>query len=124
MPSPALECEADLLTILRDVLALARHGSFPVASRRFGELRLEDGRHQRLELAALRPLGRKQDRLAASRSRLLRLEAACATALERGACAEYEVAAEALEQELRAHAALEEKLNRSLQQATGRSAPV
>jgi hypothetical protein len=111
--------EAQLPAILRDVRALARRGSFPVASRRFGELRLEDGRLRQLEREAeeaLGPEGAPQHRaLAASRAELLRLERACAAALERGCCAEYEAASDALEQALVAHGALDRKLDRSTQ---------
>jgi len=110
--------EIDLPAILRDVRVLARHGSFAVAARRFGELRLENGRHLKLERDALRWLGAGHfadlQRLAASRTRLLRLEAICAAALDLWACAEYEAAADALEQELLTYAALEQKLNRYL----------
>ena len=109
--------EALLPVILRDVRVLARRGSYPVATRRFGELRLEDGRLQRLEQAAEQTAGPEHASqvraLAGSRARLLRLERACAAALERGCCAEYEAAADALEQELLTRAELERKLNRS-----------
>lgn len=111
--------EAHLPAILRDVRVLARRGSFPVASRRFGELRLEDGRLQQFERAAEASLGPEHGvevkALAASRARMLRLESACASALERGRCADYEEWADALEHELLAHAALERRLNRKLQ---------
>lgn len=109
--------EAHLPAILRDVRVLARRGSFPVAVRRFGELRLEDGRLQQLERTTEKALGPEHGpevrALAGSRARLLRLERACAAALERSCCAEYEAAADALEQELLTHAELERKLNRS-----------
>jgi len=110
--------EAQLPAILRDVRVLARRGSFPVAARRFGDLRLEDGRLQQLERTAEQSVGpdhASQVRaLQGSRARLLRLERACAAALERSCCAEYEAAADALEQELLTHAELERKLNRNL----------
>ncbi len=121
MSFAAMELEAggaQLPAILRDVRVLARRGSFPVASRRFGELRLEDGRLQQLERTAEASLGAEHAAavraLAASRARLLRLESACAAALERCRCADYEESADALEHELLAHAALERRLNRRL----------
>src|SRR6185295_20100504 len=49
--------EAQLPAILRDVRVLARRGSFRVAARRFGDLRLEDGRLQWLERAAEQSVG-------------------------------------------------------------------
>ena len=117
--------EARLPAILRDVRVLARRGSFPVASRRFGDLRLEDGRLQQLERAAEASLGPEHAAevrtLAASRARLLRLESECAAALQRCGCADYEESADALEHELLAHAVLERRLNRKLQQ--GSAAP-
>lgn len=130
MPSLANQAEggeAELPAILRDVRMLAQRGSFPVASRRFGELRLEEGRHERLEQAALQSLGEGHraalQQLAASHARLLRLESACAAALERCACAEYEAAADALGQELLEHAVLERRLNRSVHEAPVRRRP-
>lgn len=111
--------EAELPHILRDVRVLARRGSFPVAARRFGQLRLEDSRLQQLERAAEKTAGPEQApalrALAGSRARMLRLERACASALERACCPEYEAAADALEQELLTHAELERRLNRSTQ---------
>ena len=111
--------EAQLPAILRDVRVLARRGSFPVAARRFGDLRLEDGRLQWLERAAEQSVGpghaSRLRALEGSRARMLRLEQACASALERGCCVEYEAAADALEQELLTHAELERKLNHDVQ---------
>jgi len=111
-----------MTSILRDVRVLARRGSFCVAARRFGDLRLEDGRHQQLERSALETLEpgmESEDRamleqLTASRDRMLQLEDSCAAALQRCAEAEYEAAADALEGELRTHAALERQLTRRL----------
>jgi hypothetical protein len=111
--------EAQLPVILHDVRVLARRGAFPTASRRFGDLRLEDGRLQRLERAVEAAAGPEHApelrALAGSRARMTQLEASCAAALERACCAEYEAAADALEQELLTHAELERRLNRSTQ---------